>query len=569
MVLIAALLLALIAISPNPGADGIEISAIESGSEAALSGLQVSQEVLKLNGEEIKSIEDFTTISLSLSYPEQEITVKTTKEEVTYTISNDIGFEVDENLTITYTEQDLTSDSTLLEINGEIIDDFDAFYRELIPKKTITVETNEGTFAYITRNAPAFSVQEQKTSNIALGLDFVGGTRVLLQPVSEEEITDQDIDNLIDVLGNRLNVYGLSDIKIRSAQDWEGNKFVLVELAGVTEREVQDLISQQGKFEAKIGDEIAFIGGQEDIPYVCRNDGSCSGIRACSDQGGQSVCTFEFQVTLSEEAAQRQADITAKLDVVPADTAAGNSGNYLSEPIDFYLDGELVDSLQIAASLKGTPSTRITISGPGYGLTQNDAIDDATLNMNQMQTVLITGSLPFDLEVLKIDTVSPVLGEAFIKNILLVGFIAVLSVVGVLFIRYRTYKVVVPIFLILCSELVIILGFAALVRWNLDMAAIAGIIAAIGTGVDDQIVILDETINNKEARGSWKDKLKRAFFIIFVAYATTVAAMIPLWNAGAGLIRGFALTTIVGVTIGVFLTRPAFASIVENLYKKD
>jgi len=34
---------------------------------------------------------------------------------------------------------------------------------------------------------------------------------------------------------------------------------------------------------------------------------------------------------------------------------------------------------------------------------------------------------------------------------------------------------------------------------------------------------------------------------------------------GAGLVKGFAVTTIIGVTIGVFLTRPAFAKIIEVL----
>jgi preprotein translocase subunit SecD len=118
------------------------------------------------------------------------------------------------------------------------------------------------------------------------------------------------------------------------------------------------------------------------------------------------------------------------------------------------------------------------------------------------------------------------------------------------------------------SEVVLILGFAALIEWNLDVAAIAGILAAIGTGVDDQIVIIDETLKGETSKLlNWKQKLKNAFFIIMVAYATTVAAMVPLWNAGAGLIRGFAVTTIVGVTMGVFLTRPAFAAIAEKLLK--
>jgi preprotein translocase subunit SecD len=63
--------------------------------------------------------------------------------------------------------------------------------------------------------------------------------------------------------------------------------------------------------------------------------------------------------------------------------------------------------------------------------------------------------------------------------------------------------------------------------------------------------------------------MKRAFFIIFAAFAATVAGMLPLWNAGAGLFRGFALTTIAGATIGVLLTRPAFASIVEAIDERE
>ena len=54
-----------------------------------------------------------------------------------------------------------------------------------------------------------------------------------------------------------------------------------------------------------------------------------------------------------------------------------------------------------------------------------------------------------------------------------------------------------------------------------------------------------------------------AFFIVFGSYWTLVFAMAPLLLMGAGLLRGFALTTIVGVTIGVFITRPAFAAVME------
>ncbi len=37
--------------------------------------------------------------------------------------------------------------------------------------------------------------------------------------------------------------------------------------------------------------------------------------------------------------------------------------------------------------------------------------------------------------------------------------------------------------------------------------------------------------------------------------------------AGAGLLKGFALTTIAGITIGAFISRPAYAALVEILLK--
>ena len=48
-----------------------------------------------------------------------------------------------------------------------------------------------------------------------------------------------------------------------------------------------------------------------------------------------------------------------------------------------------------------------------------------------------------------------------------------------------------------------------------------------------------------------------------LAYFTVVVAMVPLLFAGAGLLKGFAITTIIGVTIGVFITRPAYSAFIE------
>ena len=192
----------------------------------------------------------------------------------------------------------------------------------------------------------------------------------------------------------------------------------------------------------------------------------------------------------------------------------------------------------------------------------------ALQNMKKLQTILITGSLPVKLNVVKIDSISPVLGSTFLRDAIRMLIFAILAVTAVIFLRYRKASIVIPIMITALSEVIIILGIAALIGWNIDVAAIAGLLAAVGTGVDDQIVIMDES-SRKNSETSWIRKMKNAFFIIFAAYFTGVASMIPLLFAGAGLLKGFALTTIIGISVGVFVTRPAFAAVAEELYKEE
>ena len=68
------------------------------------------------------------------------------------------------------------------------------------------------------------SVQSVASSNIKKGLELQGGTRVVLRP--EIEITNQERNEVIQVMENRLNKYGLSDIAIRKA-DIGGTKSIV------------------------------------------------------------------------------------------------------------------------------------------------------------------------------------------------------------------------------------------------------------------------------------------------------------------------------------------------------
>lgn len=462
-------------------------------------------------------------------------------------------------------EQGLRKGQIITSIDSKKIEGLDDF-KEMLQGKFVTNETlrivittKSTEIILLTNEAPKITVAEISKSNIQFGLDLIGGSRAMVQ-AEEKKLSSVEIQNLIDITKNRLNEFGLTDLKVRRVSDLEGNYFMLVEIAGATPQDLENLIAQQGKFEARIGNETVFIGGERDIASVCRGDPTCARIDRPQQIQGGYVAKFSFGITLSADAAKRHAEITEALEI------NATNPEYLSKPLDLYLDNKLVDSLLISKGLQGRVTTQISVSGSGTGETQDLAFQSAEDNMKKLQTILITGSLPFKLEIVKLDTISPVLGSEFLRIILIAGLTALGVVAIVIFGRYRKIKTSLALLLTSFSEVIIILGIASLISWNLDLPSIAGILIVVGTGIDQQIVILDEARQGLFL--SLKQRMKRAFAIIIGAYFTAVVAMIPLLWAGAGLLKGFAFTTILGITTGVLITRPAFADMVKRIEKE-
>ena len=403
------------------------------------------------------------------------------------------------------------------------------------------------------------SLEEISLTRIQTGLDLRGGARAFIK--ADVTLNEAELNDLIAVSEQRLNVYGLSDVKFFKVKTSSGDNLMGIEIAGSSPDDLEELIAKQGHFEAKIGNDTVFIGGDKDITHVGRT-GQDAMVTECFTVQGGEACNFQFTIYLSEEAAQRHADITDSLSI---------NGSYLSKKLDFFIDEKLTSSLNIGTSLKGSVATQISISGSGSGATRNEAIESAKAEMKQLQTILITGSLPFKLEIVKIDKISPNLGNQFTKQIMLAGLFAIIAVSIVVFVRYRKIKASIALVTVSLSEVLIILGTAALVGWNLDLPSIAGIIAAIGTGIDSQLIIMDEAQDKNE---TIKQRIKKALFIITTAFTTTFVAMIPLTGflgfmgigaASAGLLKGFAVTTLIGITTGVLISRPAFADIARQL----
>lgn len=490
-------------------------------------------------------------------------------------------------------------------------------------------------------------------TNINEGLELSGGTRVLLSlnTTNASEETAQKVSNII---GTRISSFGLTQASVRTVR--LGEEFnVQVQVASQNRSRLEELISQKGSFEARmpwtvsdsrkfeLGNSVyrfrfdngsAAVNGTQKTPgesfnlsgskwyyknstdsqarfEVVAYDGEDvksvinSDSRVTDTRGGSY--NFRFPITLTTSAADRVQRISSNYGSVLVGGTSYLGQNGEAAPLRLYVDGTQRSSLNVASSFRSSPVTQPQISGGG----ETEA--EAKSEMEELQAILQSGSLPVEVNIESISTVTSSLGSEFLSAAFISISASLLAVGGLIYLRYGDPKVVAPIVLTGASEVYILIGAWFSTVATLDLASIAGVIAAVGTGVDDQIIITDES--GREKMKSWKERMKTAFFVIFTSAASTIGAMMPIASpslsnlflgiAGVSLIaynyfrkkrnrqqmmtgilaavvsgiafqlspsgfalqsiRGFAVTTILGVLIGITITRPAFAKILEAL----
>lgn len=491
-------------------------------------------------------------------------------------------------------------------------------------------------------------------TNINKGLDLSGGTRVLLS-VQEENVTDETVEQIKNILERRVSAFGLTQTSVRTVQ-LGGETMIQMEIASTNQTQLQDLVSQEGKFEARlpitVSDSLNFslqdtyqfdyqqekitVDGNTYSPgesftlentrfYYVNNTETGANLHVVayngqqveqvltSDSrvtGGQGSYQFSFPVIITTDAAENVQRVASNY---PTTTSAGQpylgelSGSGQAAQLMLYVDEEQQSSLNVGAVFKQQVITQPSINGGGETASQ------ARQDMKELQAILQSGRLPAPIQIDNISTISSSLGGQFMAAAVLSIVASLVAVGGLIYLRYGDPRLVVPIVITGSSEVYILLGafFSSFI--TLDLASIAGIVAAVGTGVDDQIIITDESGRDKIR--DWSKRLKRAFFVIFTSAASTIGAMMPIVSpslsnlaigaAGIGLVgydlytrdtkphhlllgalavavsavaftmdpsgfalqsvRGFAITTILGVMVGITITRPAYAKFLEYL----
>jgi preprotein translocase subunit SecF len=112
--------------------------------------------------------------------------------------------------------------------------------------------------------------------------------------------------------------------------------------------------------------------------------------------------------------------------------------------------------------------------------------------------------------------------------------------------------------LALTHDVIIVLGFFALFRLDFDLTVLAGVLAVIGYSLNDTIVVYDRIRENfrKVRKGSPSEiiniSLTQTLDRTLMTSFTTLLVLIALAVFGGEMIRGFAVSLLVGITVGTY-----------------
>ncbi len=207
--------------------------------------------------------------------------------------------------------------------------------------------------------------------------------------------------------------------------------------------------------------------------------------------------------------------------------------------------------------------TQYSITGSAQGADQAELKQNAAVEVRQLKSVLAGGRLPVSASVGSYYNISPSLGNQFLTYSFYAIGAAVLLVALVVTLFYRRFELVLPIMFTLIIEIFVTVAILGALG-TLDLAAMAGVIALIGASVDSQIVITDELIKKRGHDVTTKRRFQDAFYIVFTTAGLAFASMLPLLFSGIVEITGFAVAALLSVVVGIVITRPAYAVVIEE-----
>lgn len=359
-------------------------------------------------------------------------------------------------------------------------------------------------------------------NGIRLGLDLVGGSRI----VYEAEIPDgynqanlaDDMNSVQKVIRQRLTDKGFTEATVTLT----GDNRVTVEIPQITnpEEAVQTLGTTA---------QLTFIDadGKE---WLTGSDIKKATYGYGRPTDNEVTDVHYVQVQFTSEGQKKFAEATGNI-------AARTDGTNIMAIV---MDNQVISSPSVSSQID---SDSCVISG---SFTRDSA--------SELADLINAGQIPFSLKQVELRSVGPQLGADAMRTSLIAGAIGIVLVMLFMLIVYRIPGLVASI--ALCFYMVLEALIFSLVRVNLSLPGIAGIILSIGMAVDANVIIFErvkeELKNGKTVKSAIDSGFKRAFTAILDSNITTLIACAVLFFLGTGTIVGFATTLGIGVIVSMF-----------------
>ncbi|MAY54346.1 MAG: protein translocase subunit SecF [Gammaproteobacteria bacterium] len=161
------------------------------------------------------------------------------------------------------------------------------------------------------------------------------------------------------------------------------------------------------------------------------------------------------------------------------------------------------------------------------------------------------------VEMRRSEYVGPKVGEELAEQ----GALALLVALGIvmLYVAVRfQYKFAVASVAALAHDVIVVLGIISLFHLTFDLTVLAALLAVIGYSLNDTIVVFDRarenfrTMRSTDSEFILNTTLNQVISRTFVTSLTTLLALFAMLVMGGESIRGFAVSLIVGVSVGTY-----------------
>ncbi|MFG1175645.1 protein translocase subunit SecD [Erwiniaceae bacterium CAU 1747] len=187
----------------------------------------------------------------------------------------------------------------------------------------------------------------------------------------------------------------------------------------------------------------------------------------------------------------------------------------------------------------------------------------------QLSLLLRAGALIAPIQIVEERTIGPTMGAQNITQGLEACLWGLIASILFMVLWYKKFGLVATSALL--ANLVLIVGIMSLLPGaTLTMPGIAGIVLTLAVAVDANVLIneriKEELRNGRSVQQAIHEGYKGAFSSIVDANVTTLIKVIILYAVGTGSIKGFAITTAIGVATSMFTAIIGTRAIVNLMY---